>query len=151
VITFEDQRVRYQNSAEGPASSVTGYASTADQSIVARVREVAVGTGTQPWFGLFVRYRDANNYYYVTVRNSNEISLRRSLSGAVTVLDSAPFTVTTGSWYKLRLEAIQDQLRVYVDGRLSLEGTDASIGEGRYGDIMYKAATIYDDVTVTQP
>ena len=68
VITFEDFRVRYQSSAEGPASSVTGNAWTADQSIAARVREVAVGTGTQPWFGLFVRYRDANNYYYVTVR-----------------------------------------------------------------------------------
>jgi hypothetical protein len=151
VITFENERVRYQNTGEGPASSVTGYASTADQSIAARVREVAVGTGTQPWFGLFVRYRDANNYYYVTVRNSNEISLRRLLNGVVTVLDSAPFTVTTGPWYKLRMEAIQDQLRVYADGRLILEGTDATISEGRYGAIMYKAATMYDDVAVTQP
>jgi hypothetical protein len=151
VVTFEDERVRYQNSGEGPASSVTGHATTRDQSISARVREVAVGTGTQPWFGLFARYRDASNYYYVTVRNSNEISLRRLLNGAVTVLDSAPFTVNTGVWYKLRLEAIQDQLRVYADGRLLLEATDTAISEGRYGNVMFKAATMYDDVTVTQP
>jgi hypothetical protein len=151
VVTFEDERVRYQNSGEGPASSVTGHATTRDQSISARVREVAVGTGTQPWFGLFARYRDASNYYYVTVRNSNEISLRRLLNGAVTVLDSAPFTVNTGIWYKLRLEVIQDQLRVYADGRLLLEATDTAISEGRYGNIMFKAATMYDDVAVTQP
>ena len=69
----------------------------------------------------------------------------------MTVLDSAAFTVTTGTWYKLRLEAIQDQLRVYVDGRLVLEGADSAIDEGRYGAVMYKAATIYKDAVVTQP
>jgi hypothetical protein len=52
----------------------------------------AVGTGTQPWFGLFARYRDANNHYYVTLRNSNVISLRRLVNGITEVLDSAPFS-----------------------------------------------------------
>ena len=115
------------------------------------MRQISAGTGTQPWFGLFARYRDANNYYYVTVRNSNEISLRRQLNGGVLTLDTAPFTLSAGTWYSLRLEAIRDQLRVYVNGRLILEATDTAIAQGRYGAIMYKSATAYDDVTVTQP
>lgn len=149
-VTEWPDAMHVQSSTAAGASSVTGN-STTDQSIHARIQEVAVGTGTQPWFGLFVRYQDANNYYYVTVRNSNEISLRRLLNGATQVLDSAPFSVSTGSWYSLRLEAIGDQLRVYVGNRLILEATDGTLSEGRYGAVMYKAAAAYDDVVVTQP
>jgi len=141
---------RVQSSTAGGASAYTGNSNT-DQSIHARVRETAVGTGTQPWFGLFARYRDPNNYYYVTVRNSNEISLRRLVNGTTQVLDSAPFNVSVGNWYELRLEAIQDQVRVYVGNRLMLEATDAALSEGRFGAVMYKAAAYYDDVIVTQP
>ena len=67
------------------------------------------------------------------------------------MLDSAPFNVSVGNWYELRLEAIQDQLRVYVGNRLILEATDATLSEGRFGAVMYKAAAHYDDVIVTQP
>ncbi|MBM0104811.1 hypothetical protein JM946_08630 [Steroidobacter sp. S1-65] len=150
VPLFPAEPMHFQTSTAGGASSFTGHSST-DQSIYARLRQDAVGTGTQPWFGLFVRYRDASNYYYVTVRNSNEISLRRLVNGVTQVLDSAPFTVSTGTWYPLRLEAIRDQLRVYVGNRLVLEATDSAISEGRYGAVMYKSATTYDDVVVTQP
>ena len=142
--------LRVQSSTAGGASAYTGNSNT-DQSIYARVQETAIGSGTQPWFGLLARYQDANNYYYVTVRNSNEISLRRLVNGATQVLDSAPFNVAVANWYELRLEAIQNQLRVYVGNRLILEATDAAIGEGRFGAVMYKAAASYDDFVVTQP
>lgn len=142
--------IEVQSSTAGAASAYIDNSNT-NQSIYARVQETAVGTGTQPWFGLFARYRDANNYYYVTVRNSNEISLRRLVNGTTQVLDSAPFNVSVGNWYELRLEAIQDQLRVYVGNRLILEATDATLDQGRFGAVMYKAAAYYDDLIVTQP
>jgi pectate lyase len=87
----------------------------------------------------------------VTVRNSNEISLRRLANGATQVLDSAPFNVSVGTWYEVRLEAIQNQLRVYVGNQLLLEATDTTFEEGRFGAVMYKAAAHYDNVLVTQP
>jgi hypothetical protein len=147
---WSDDWVYYQSDIAAGASSIVG-STVADQSLEARVQESHTGTGTQPWFGLLARYQDANNYYYVTVRNSQEISLRRLLNGSVLVLDAAPFTVYTGVWYSLRLETIQDQLRVYVDGRLVLEATDSAIAEGRQGAVMYKAAVRYDNVLITQP
>lgn len=149
-VDWFDSWVYYQSDTSGGASSVVAT-TVANQSLEALVQESHAGTGTQPWFGLMARYQDANNYYYVTVRNSQEISLRRLLNGSVLVLDSAPFTIYTGVWYSLRLEAIQDQLRVYADGRLILEATDSAIAEGRPGAVMYKAATRYDDVLITQP
>jgi pectate lyase len=69
----------------------------------------------------------------------------------VQVLDSAPLPVTSKTLYRVRLEAIQNELRVYVDGRLVLEATDTSHPWGRYGAITFKAAASYDDVLVTQP
>jgi hypothetical protein len=56
-----------------------------------------------------------------------------------------------GVWYSLRIEAIADQLRVYVDNELILEATDNAISDGRQGAAMYKAITEYDDVLITQP
>ena len=150
VVDFSGSLAYYQGDASAGASSVT-QSRVADQSVQARAFEWGVGTGTQPWFGLMARYRDAGNYYYVTVRNSQEISLRRLLNGTTLVLDSAPLAVNVGQWYSLRLEAIRDQLRVYVDNELILEATDNAIGEGRQGAVMYKAITEYDDVLITQP
>lgn len=145
-----DPNLYMQSSTTGGASSITG-STIAEQSVQATVRQVGMGTGTQTWFGLLARYRDASNYYYVTLRNSGEISLRRLLNGTAQVLDSAPFSVAPHTAYRLRLEAIQDQLRVYVDDRLILEATDSAIAEGRQGAVMYKSATQYDDVLITQP
>jgi hypothetical protein len=140
-----------QSSTAGNATLLTGVNSTTDQSIQALARPISFGTDTDRWFGLFTRWQDAKNYYYVTLRSTNQISLRKLVGGAIQVLDSAPLPVTQGGSYRVRLEAIRDQLRVYVDGRLLLEATDSSYTRGRYGLIMFKAGTIYDDVMVTQP
>jgi hypothetical protein len=34
------------------------------------------------------------------VRNSNKVSLRKVANGAITVLGTAPLTVTPGTWYR---------------------------------------------------
>lgn len=82
-----------------------------DLTLEAKARAVRFGPGTDRWFGLVVRYIDERNFVYVTVRNTNVISLRKLVNGAITILDTAPMTVTTGTWYTLRLEAIGRSLR----------------------------------------
>jgi hypothetical protein len=64
---------------------------------------------------------------------------------------TAPLTVTAGSWYAIRLEAIGDALRAYVNGRLLLEARDSTFVRGSYGAVMYKAAARYDDFKAVQP
>jgi hypothetical protein len=110
----------------------------------------AAGTGDR-WFGVIARYVDAGNFYYVTVRRDNTISLRKLVNGTVHVLDSAPLTVAAGTKYALRLEAIGTSLRAYVGGNLVLEANDSSHATGKYGLAMYKTAATFDDLLVWEP
>ena len=116
-----------------------------------RARADSFGAGTNQWFGLMARYVDDGNYYYVTVRSSNVVSLRKLVNGAIHVIAEAPMTVSRGTWYTLKLEAVGNSLRAYVNGRLVAQGTDNSHAAGRYGLAMYKTAASYDDVLVYQP
>lgn len=123
-----------------------------DQIVQVRASATAFASGTTSrWFGVMARYRDAGNYYYVTVRSDNTISLRKLVNGAIHVLDSAPLTVSTGTPYTLRLEAVGQALRVHVNGSVLLEANDASHASGRYGVVTYKAAATYDDFTAWEP
>lgn len=150
VATTAVSRVYRQSSLAGNATTLLSDSDWTDQSIQADIKPTAF-SGSDRWFGLAVRRTDANNHYYLTARSSGSLQLKKIVNGAAQILASTGLTVSTGTEYRLRLEAIQDQLRVYADGRLILEGTDSTIREGRYGTVMYKAATIYDDVVVTQP
>jgi hypothetical protein len=131
------------------ARAITGVA-TEDQIVHARMRRTSAA-GTNNWFGLATRYRDAGNYYYFTLRNNNTIALRKLVNDAIVELDSAPFTVAGNTWYRTRFEAVGTQLRVYINDSLVLEATDASHASGRYGPVMYRAGMEYDDILAVQP
>jgi hypothetical protein len=142
-----------QSSVAGDARASVGVP-TDDQIVRVRARldTFATPTGTQErWFGVMARYVDDRNYYYLTLRSSNTVSLRKLVDGAVTVLDTAALTVTPATWYSLRLDAVGGELRAYVNGRLLLETTDASHPRGTAGPVMFKAAVDYDDFSSLQP
>ncbi len=101
--------------------------------------------------GPMARHVDERNYYYLTLRSSNTVSLRKLVNGAVTVLDTATLPVSPATWYSLRLDAVGDQIRGYVDGRLLVEATDAAHPTGTAGPVMFKAAVDYDDYSSIQP
>lgn len=139
-----------QLSTTGTPRAITGI-ETADQIIQTVVQPTGYATGKQGWFGLMARHVDDENYYYVRIGSDNTISLRKLVNGAIQVLASAPLVTTTGTSYRLRLEAVGHKLRAYVDDELKVQATDSSHPEGRYGAVMYQATARYDDVLVTQP
>ncbi|WP_129777850.1 hypothetical protein [Peristeroidobacter soli] len=138
-----------QSDMTSGARSITGIA-TGDQVIHSRMRRTATA-GSNNWFGLAARYQDDGNYYYVTLRNDNTVSLKKLLDGTIIELDSAPLSVATNSWYRLRFEAIGTRLLVYINDILRLEAVDTSHATGRYGAIMYKTTTQYDDIVAVEP
>ena len=85
-----------QTSIEGAARAI--YGTPVEDSVATAVLRVdafhAAGT---PWVGLMSRYVDSANYYYVTLRKSNELSLRKLTNGVITVLGTVPLTVTPGT------------------------------------------------------
>lgn len=140
-----------------PLSSVSGFARAAGSPLysanAASVRARATQfDGADRWFGLALRYIDAQNYHYVTVRSSNTILLRKLVNGVPQTLDSAPLPVTLNTWYQLRLEIIDQKLVVYVNNNRVMEATDATLpSTGFLGDtalLAYKAAAQFDDLHV---
>ena len=143
-----------QSSVAGDARASIG-APTDDQIVRVRARldTFATPSGTQGdrWFGVMARYIDDRNYYYLSLRSSNTASLRKVVGGAVTVLGSVALPVSPATWYSLRLDAIGDQLRAYVNGRQVLEASDSALASGTSGPVMFKAAVDYDDFSTTLP
>lgn len=152
-------RVLRQTFMDGAARAIAGVDHSrqdefADHIVEARARAIAFIPGRDPWFGLIARYLDDENYTYITVNRNGYVSLRRLNDGIIQVFDTAPMTVTQGAWYRFRLEAIGDRLRVYVDGTLMLEAIDDAISNdmrGRYGLMTSRSSAEFDDVRVTRP
>lgn len=152
-VKLANATVYTQPTLGGGAYAVSGYASGTDQIIRARMRATQFN-GSDRWFGLIGRYVDAQNFYYVTLRNSNQISLKKLTNGVATTLDTAATSaVTTNTWYDLRLDIVGTKLRVYLNGLLTLEATDNSSPHvaGRAGVGAYKTAAEADDFLVVKP
>lgn len=129
-----------------------GLGTLGDQIVQADLRPTAF-SGSDRWVGLIARYRDSGNYHYVTLRSSGSLQIRRLVDGSIQTLATVPFTVQPNVSYRVRFEAIGTRLRVYVNGTLRAEATDASLTRAvsSVGVAMYKAALDVDNFLVVQP
>jgi pectate lyase len=142
-----------QNSVAGDARALIGTP-TADQNVSLRVRPTAFATGSanqERWVGAIARYSDEQNYYYLTLRSGNSLSLRKLVNGGINVISSVPADVSVGSWYALRLEVTGTTLRAYLNGTLVIQAMDTTHASGRAGLVTYKAAAQFDDYVAYQP
>jgi hypothetical protein len=140
-----------QFDASGSAVAFVGTP-VENQEVTARVRLDAYSASQQgAWFGLLARYTDPNNHYYVTVRSSGQIQIRKIVTGVVTVLASANFTAVPGQYHDLRFQVINDQLQLFVDEVLVASAHDAALTIGKYGMATYRAATTWDNFGAAQP
>lgn len=140
-----------QNSIGGDARALIG-APTDDQIVSVRVRPMAYAAGTgERWTGVLARYRDDRNYYYLTLRSSGTLSLRKLVNNVITPIATVPATVSLGSWHALRLEVTGNTLRAWLNGSLVIQATDTAHTGGRAGPVTYRAAAQFDDYEAYQP
>lgn len=148
---FGDPIALSQVDASGSALAFTGTP-VENQEIISFARLDSFGSSqTGAWFGFLARYVDARNYYYVTIRSSNQIDIRKVVNGVITVLTSANFTAPPGQYYEFRLRVIDDQLQLFVNGALVASAHDRDIASGRYGIGTYRTRATWESVTVIQP
>jgi hypothetical protein len=133
-------------------------ARTEDQVVQARIKPLSFA-GPDNWVGLMARYQDDRNHLYVSLRSRGVISLWRRTNGAITQLATAKMPVSTGTWYRVRMEVVKGLTRVFVDNQLMLS-TNADPGpanpevlesKGQVGLITYKAKADFDDFLAYQP
>jgi len=148
VVDSGNTRVYRQSSTAGHAAAMLDAANWDDQSIQVDVK-ARTFDGADRWFGLATRRTDPANYYYVTMRSSGVVSLRRMLNGVYVALASVSYPVTLNRNYRLRLESIGTMHRVYVDGVLVLDADDGVLASGRPALITYRTAADFDNVVVS--
>jgi hypothetical protein len=139
-----------QRSVAGDARLLYGVAMENSVS-AARLTIDQFGTAGTPWVGLMSRYVDAGNYYYVTLRKSNELSLRKLTNGVITVLDTVALPVTTGAQYVVRFETVGDHLRVWVNDEIRIERGGAEVRAGLVGLATYRAGATFTTFDAYSP
>jgi hypothetical protein len=148
VVVSGNWHVYRQTNVAGNAASFLPASESNDQALQAEVTPRSF-SGSDRWFGIATRQTDMGNYYYVTARSSGHIDLKRMVNGAFTTLASAPYPITVGRKYRLRLESIGTSHRVFVDDQLLLTAYDGALRHGRAGVIMYRTSADYDNVVIT--
>jgi hypothetical protein len=148
AVQSGNTRVFRQASTAGEAGAVLDAYDWTSQSIQAEVKPTAVN-GNDRWVGLATRRTDASNYYYVSLRSSGIIQLKRMQGGVFATLDSASVPWALNRTYRLRLESVGTLHRVYVDGDLVLEAWDGALSHGRAALLSYRTAADYDNVIVS--
>lgn len=148
VVQAGGWRVYRQSSVAGNAASFLPASESNNQAVQAEVTPRSF-SGADRWFGLATRQSDTDNYYYVTARSSGRIDLKRMVNGAFTTLATAPYSITTGRKYRLRLESIGTSHRVYIDDKLLFTAYDSALTRGRAGVMMYRTSADYDNVIIS--
>ena len=141
----------WQLDTSGNAVAVIGVP-VPNQDINARMKLTSYAASQQgAWFGLIARYVDARNHYYVTVRSTGQIQIRKIVNGVITVLSTSNFTAVPNRYYDVQFLVINDQLHLYVDQVLVGNAHDRDLTSGRYGIATYRAAANWDTLQVLQP
>jgi len=146
----EDPEGLSQTTTTSLAFAINGVA-TEDQVITTHMRlDSFAGSQSGAWYGLLSRYVDQNNYYFLSIRSSNQLQIRKVANGVVTVLDAASFTATPGVMREYTLSVRGNELHAFVDGQLVATALDDAIPRGRYGMGAYRAAATWQDFAVVQ-
>jgi len=138
----------YRNSnTSGDNWSYNGSAAWTDYAIEALIKPLTYASGGIA--RIFGRWQDANHWYYVNLTSDNHIQLRKNVNGTFT--DLAPpksFTVSKGTWYKVRLEMVGTTLKAYVNDVLQLTATDATFSSGLIAVGGFNNTAEFDNVVV---
>ncbi len=121
----------YKNgNASGDNWAVYGPATWTNYAIEARVKPLSFQS-TGGIVRVFCRWQNATNWYYVNLRNTGVVQLRRYLNNAI--VDLAPskaLAISPNTWVTLRLECVGSSLKAYVNGVLQLSATDTLFKAG---------------------
>jgi pectate lyase len=148
TVATDGSRVYRQSGTSSDARVWAGQANWANYEVQARVKATAFN-GSNRFIALLARVQNSTNYYYLALRSNNTVELKKLVGGSSTTLDSAGLTVTTGTWYTVRLEVAGTALRGFVNGALLTEANDGQFAAGRVGFATFNASGNLDDIEVT--
>ncbi len=141
-----------QTDTTGTALAVNGVPMT-DQQVSGNIyldRYAPTSTAVA-WFGLVARYVDARNFYYLSVRSSGQVHIRKIVNGVTTTLAAGTYTATPGERHRYQLTVIGDELHAFIDGARVATAYDDDIPRGIYGMATYRTAATWSMFNALQP
>lgn len=153
IVDDSDNNVyeRTGGSYVGAVVAVAGSASWDDYTLEFDVKKVSGN-----YFNVVFRYVDQGNHYLLEPSADEvHIALFKKVGGGgyTELTTSRPLQDTTpGIWYHYIIEVQGDSIKVFVDGVLKFDVTDASLSAGKIGVGAWSGSVAYfDDVLVVGP
>jgi len=146
-VVSDGSQVLRQSGTSGNARALAGQTNWTDYSVQARVKALSFN-GSDRFTAVMARAQSADSYYYLAVRSSNTVQLKKLVGGTSTTLASGSLTVSAGTWYTLRIEVSGTTLRGYVNGNLVGTASDSQFSSGQAGLATFNASAAFDDVQV---
>ena len=144
VVQDSGSYVFYQSSTSEGRAWVNG--SWSNCTVEAKVK-VDNFNGSNRAF-VCARMKDGNNYYAASLVGGGKLEIRKKVSGSSSTLASKSYSLSTGTWYTVKLEVNGSSIKMYVNGTQQLSATDSSLSSGGAGLIAYKVVAKYDNVVV---
>lgn len=146
-VVLDNGNYVYFSSSTNEGRTSAGNQSWTDYSVQAKVKVENFNGSNRAYVS--GRYQNGNNYYAASLTGGNKLELIKKVGGTTSTLVSKNYTLSTGTWYTVKLEMQGSTLKMYVNGNLELQATDSSLSSGGIGLVARGTVTKYDDVLVT--
>jgi hypothetical protein len=147
VVADGSQVLQQSDTSSARAREFAGDTSWTNYSVQARVKATAFGSSSGV-VALAARAAGATKMYRLSLTGGNRVQLEAMNGSTVKVLGSLSQTISTSSWYTLRLAVSGSTISGTVNGASVGSATDTSITAGRIGLLTEAAAGRFDDVVV---
>jgi hypothetical protein len=147
IVTDGSKVLQQSDTGSERARDFSGTTSWTNYSVQARVKATAFGSGSGV-VALTARAAGATKMYRLSLTAGNQVRLETMNGSAVTVLASRAQTVSTSTFYTLKLTVNGSTISGSIDGTSVGTATDSSISAGRIGLLTEYAAGRFDDVVV---
>ena len=144
VVQDSGSYVFYQSSTSEGRAWVNG--SWTNYSVEARVKVDDFNGSNRAY--VCARMKDGNNYYAASLTGNGKLEIWKKVSGSSSTLASKSYSLSTGTWYTVKLEVNGSNIKMYVNGSQQLSATDSSLSSGGAGLIAYKVVAKFDNVVV---
>ena len=122
-----------QSDTSGQALALQGLPMDDQRIMVDVTLDTFATTNPVAWYGVVARYVDGNNFYYLSLRSSNQLQIRKMANGVVSVLKAVTFTSQPGVSHRLEFSVIGNELKAIVDGQVLARAIDGELARGRFG------------------
>ncbi|MFC6015374.1 family 16 glycoside hydrolase [Plantactinospora solaniradicis] len=147
VVTDGTPAYQQNNSGSELARGFAGDTGWTNYQVQARVKPLSFN-GANRLVAVAARSNSSTRMYRLALLNANRAELQAVNGSATTVIGSASVSVSTGSWYTLRLEANGSTIRGFVNGTQVGSGSNSAQGAGRIALVTVFASAVFDDVSV---